>query len=116
MNRFMLHLLLVICLLFPVGISAGTKVSDKDAADPIVITLEKYKADGYSIIGPVQYLDRSKGKIILYRHPPVAYTHLRVTNEMGRVRSVKKGQFVYVLSKKGRVILIRLNKKEGKDV
>ena len=50
-----------------------------------------------------------------YRHPPIAYTRLRIIREIGVPTSVKRGDFVYVLSKEGRVVLIRIKKKEIKD-
>lgn len=107
--------LLAACLLSPASTFAGTTTQDPDQLSPMAITLQGYRAEGYTVIGPVQYLDRTKGFISFYRQSPVAYTRLRVINAIGIPTSIKRGDFVYLLSKKGRIILIRLKQKENKN-
>ncbi|WDP88642.1 MAG: hypothetical protein HUN04_02355 [Desulfobacter sp.] len=104
-------LLLLACLLAPAGLFAA----NNDTAAPITITLQKYKNDGYSILGPVQYLEKTKDSIVFYRHPPITYTRLRIIKPIGVPTSIKRGDVVYVLSKRGNVVLIRIKKKEIKD-
>ncbi|MCF8111453.1 MAG: hypothetical protein K9J85_08185 [Desulfobacteraceae bacterium] len=78
------------------------------------VTLKEYKDEGYKWMGPVQYLGKTIGKIKLYRNNPVSYRVLDTIDETGEQCSVKKYDFVYVLSKQGHVVLICLDR-EGRD-
>lgn len=116
MKTIFIQIFIIFCLMMPNEILARTSNPDQKEADPVNITLKKYKTNGYEIRGPIQYLGRTKTHIALYRMPPVAYKWLKVINENEFPTSVKKEQFVYVLSKKDRVVLIRLKRKEGNNV
>jgi len=116
MKTSFIQIFIIFCLMIPGGILAKTSNPDQEAADPVSITLKKYKTNGYEIRGPVQYLGKTKTHITLYRMPPVAYKRLKVISENEFPTSVKKEQFVYVLSKKDIVVLIRLEIKEGNNV
>jgi hypothetical protein len=61
-------------------------------------------------LGPIQYLGKTSGKIKLYNHGPIAYKDLDVMDQAGEEDLVNKYDFVYVLSKDGHLILIRLDK------
>ncbi len=106
----------ILCLLFPANLIAGNTNPDKEEVSPLTITLTKYRERGYEILGPIQYLGKDDGRIKLYRHDPVPYKKLDIFSERGKAWLVRKHNFVYILSKDGHVVIIRLNRKESNDV
>ncbi len=116
MSKLLLNGVIFLSLLLPVNLAAGNLSPGQDEISPINITLTKYRERGYEVLGPIQFLGKNDGQIMLYRHDPVSYKRLDVINELGEAWLVRKHNFVYVLSKANHVVLIRLNKKEGNDV
>lgn len=116
MNKIFLIIIITAGLILPSGVLARKSNSSKETPDPITITLAQYKVEGYSVIGPVQYLGKTKTKIFFYRRPSISYKRLRMINQDGVATTVKREQFVYALSKNGKVVLIRINNKERKNV
>lgn len=87
-----------------------------EAKSPLAQTLEKYKNEGYEVrIGPVQYLGKTSRKIKFYRHKPISYSILHMVDEQGGYHLLKTYDFVYVLSKDARVVLIRLEREEEEN-
>lgn len=92
---------------------AGDKPDiEKQEQTQVQIVLNKYNAEGYSVLGPVQYLGRSFRTIKLYRHDPVKYSGLEIIAEDGARTEVQKYDRVYVLSKGKQVVLVRLEPRE----
>jgi len=116
MNKLFLTIIIAAGLILPAEVLAGSSDLSKETPDPITITLAQYKVEGYSVIGPVQYLGKTKTEIFFYRQPSISYKRLRMIKPDGIATTVKREQFVYALSKHGKVVLIRINKKERKDV
>ena len=116
MNKLFLTIIIAAGLILPSGVLAGKSNFSEETPDPITITLAQYKVEGYSAIGPVQYLGKTKTKLFFYRRPSISYKRLRMINQDGVATTVKREQFVYALSKNGKVVLIRINNKERKDV
>ncbi len=116
MRQILFNAFIVLCLLVPANLAAGNLDPDKDKISPLIVTLTKYRERGYDVLGPVQYLGKDDGRILLYRHNPVSYKKLDILNELGKAWLVRKHNFVYILSKKGHVVIIRLNRKENNDV
>jgi hypothetical protein len=102
--------------MFPANLIAGNPNPNKFVGSPLTTTLTKYRERGYEILGPIQYLGKDDGRIQLYRHAPVSYKNLDIFNELGNAWLVRKYNFVYILTKDGHVVIIRLNRKENNDV
>jgi hypothetical protein len=116
MNKFFLTIIIAAGLILPAEVLAGSSNFLKETPDPITITLAQYKAEGYSVIGPVQYLGKTKTEVFFYRQLAITYKKLRMIKPEGVAITVKREQFVYALSKNDKVVLIRINKEERKDV
>lgn len=116
MNKFFFTIIIAASLILPAEVLAGSSNFSKETPDPITITLAQYKVEGYSVIGPVQYLGKTKTEIFFYRQPSISYKSLRMIKPGGGATTVKREQFVYALLKNGKVVLIRINNKERKDV
>jgi hypothetical protein len=115
MRQILFNAFIVLCLLVPANLAAGNLDPDKDIISPLTVTLTKYRERGYDVRGPLQYLGKEDGRILLYRHDPVSYKRLDIFNELGNAWMVRKHNFVYILSKDGHVVIIRLNRKENTD-
>ncbi|WP_020585807.1 hypothetical protein [Desulfobacter curvatus] len=85
MNKLFLTIIIAAGLILPAEVLAGSSNFSKEAPDPITITLARYKAEGYSVIGPVQYLGKTKTKIFFYNQPSVSYKILRMIKPDGRI-------------------------------
>lgn len=116
MNKLFLIIIIAAGLILPAEVLAGSSNFSKETPDPITITLAQYKGEGYSVIGPVQYLGKTKTEIFFYRQPSISYKKFRMITPDGVETTVRREQFVYALSKNGEVVLIRIDKKERKDV
>lgn len=79
-------------------------------AERLQNVIEQYHNEGYTILGPVQYLGKTNKQINLYRQPPIPYTRLQVRNLMGEITTIRKHSYVYIFTKKSSVVLIRLKK------
>ena len=113
MKRLIFTVLFLLCLLIPASVTAEQGPQDQEEMSRMQMTLREYRQDGYEMLGPMQYLGRSTDKIKLYKHDPVSYRILDTVDETGEMCSLKKHDFVYVLSKHGHVVLIRLDKHGG---
>ena len=82
----------------------------KNDAERLQSVIEPYHNEGYTILGPVQYLGKTNKQINLYRQPPVRYTRLQVRNLMGAITTLKAQNYVYVFTKNRSVVLLRLKK------
>lgn len=115
MKRFLSSLLfLSLVFILPAGAAAQDNSENQEEMSDIQITLQEYKEDGYELSGPVQYLGKTRDKIKFYKNSPVAYRIMDAIDETGEKCSVKKHDFVYVLSKHGHVVLIRVER-EGEN-
>ena len=115
MKRFLgpALLLLTLLMLLPASLVAENVLPPgSDEPSQLQLTLNNYKANGFEMLGPVQYLGKSGKKIKLYKHPPVSYGALKVADEADRPCRLDKHDFVYVLSKDAQVILIRVDRED----
>lgn len=101
-------------LILPAGLSAQEKNGKQEELSELQVTLQEYREEGYEMLGPVQYLGKTRDKIKFYKNSPVDYRIMDTIDETGEKCSVKKHDFVYVLSKLGHVILIRVER-DGED-
>lgn len=116
MNKLFLTIIIAASLILPAEVLAGSSDILEETPDPITITLARYKAEGYSVIGPVQYLGKTETEIFFYRRSSISYKKLQMLKPDDVATTVKRKQFVYALSKNGKVVLIQIDKKERKDV
>ncbi|MFP4167562.1 MAG: hypothetical protein ACLFSY_01760 [Desulfonatronovibrionaceae bacterium] len=109
---------LTVVLLFVGAFAFAAEGPDEEKQDEpqVQMTLEKYKSEGYSVLGPVQYLGRSTRVINLYRHDPLKYSRLEIIAEDGTRTAVQKYDRVYVLSKGEHVVLVRMQDQGGNNV
>lgn len=114
MKRLSLISVLLFCLVLPAGLLALENSRDEEELSELQITLNEYREEGYNWLGPVQYLGKTSEKIRLYRNKPVSYRILDTIDESGDISTIKKYDFVHVLSKQGHVVLIRLDR-EGEN-
>lgn len=110
------QILILICLIAVPGVQAGNPENPGNDSDPLGITLLEYEKKGYQMIGPVQYLGKTKKQILFYRHPPVTFTRLTMIIPGGTTIVLKKYDFVYLLSKYENIVLVRIEKKEANNV
>ncbi|MCF8027095.1 MAG: hypothetical protein K9K81_01905 [Desulfobacteraceae bacterium] len=110
MKRLLFTALFLIYLLAPVILPAEQSPQDSEEMTETEVLLTRYKEAGYNFFGPIQYLGKTSRKIKLYDHSPIAYKDLDVMDQKGEEDLVNKYDFVYVLSKDGQIILIRLDK------
>lgn len=110
MPKIFFTLITVTCLVWTGVLFAGTSDPGKDDSERLQNAIEGYHKKGYTILGPVQYLGKTNKQINLYRQPPVAYTRLWVENLQGETTTLKAQNYVYVFTKNGSVVLIRLKK------
>lgn len=117
MKRILWSALVLLCLLIPASLpAADNNGGDQEEMSEMQMTLNKYKEEGYDLLGPVQYLEKSSERITFYRHSPVAYRILDTIDEAGDRCSLKKHDFVFVLSKHGHVVLIRVDREDHDNV
>ncbi|MCA1785268.1 MAG: hypothetical protein LC657_04705 [Desulfobacteraceae bacterium] len=106
---------ILLCLLVPSALLSSPPEPESKLTTPLEDTLNDYLEQGYEVLlGPVQYLGKTDTSISLYRHPPIAYTKIDAINQFGEAWFVRDKDFVYVLSRKGHVVLIRMHE-ENKD-
>lgn len=108
--------LILICLIVVPGVQADSREKSGKKSDPLTITLLEYEKQGYQIIGPVQYLGKTNKKLLVFRHTPVTYTRLKTIAPDGKAIVLKKDDFVYLLSKRKNIVLVRIKKKEADNV
>ena len=112
MKRILYTALFLICLLAPVILPAEQSPADSEEMTEIEVLLNQYKEAGYKVLGPIQYLGKTSSSIEVYRHGKVSYNELDIIDKHGEKAFLKKNDIVYVLSKKGQVILIHLDMEE----
>lgn len=105
-------LLLILLMMLPASLVAETLRPGSDEPSQLQLTLNNYKANGFEMLGPVQYLGKTGKKIKLYKNPPVSYGALKVADEADRPCRLDIQDFVYVLSKDAQVILIRVDRED----
>lgn len=111
-----IQVLILICLIGVPGVQAGNSEKQQNASDTLDITLQAYDKKGYQMIGPVQYLGKTKKQLLFYRHSPVTFTRLKMIVPGGKTVVLKKYDFVYLLSKHKNIVLVRIEKKEADNV
>tara|TARA_B100000614_G_scaffold253663_1_gene267888 strand:- start:2481 stop:2843 length:363 start_codon:yes stop_codon:yes gene_type:complete len=116
-KRTIITVTILLCLIIQYGTLTvlSLNASDKNEASPLVLALNNFRDDGFTILGPVQYLGKTPSAVRLYRHPNVTYKRLQVINHEGYPRTIKKNDFVYVLKKDSKVVLMQIERKEGKN-
>ena len=78
--------------------------------------LDEYAEKGYCIIGPLQVTNISSKYIYLYRRGRVDKDNVKILNENDKKGvQLYNGDWVYLLRKGERVILIKTRKKESKN-
>lgn len=109
--------LLCVMLISDTGAGAGSQsVRNKGEMTPLKTTLNTYREEGYTVLGPVQFLGRNSSNIQLYRRAPVPYRMMDVIGETGDKCYVNRHDFVYVLSRRGHVVLVRIDREDRDDV
>ena len=111
-----IQVLIIICLIGVPGVQAGNSKKPENNSDTLDITLQEYEKKGYQMIGPVQYLGKTKQQILFYRHSPVTFTRLKMIVPGGKTITLKRYDFVYLLSKRKNIVLVRIEKKEANNV
>lgn len=107
-------LILLLCLALPGLSTALASEPVEQELPPLTRTIQQHVNEGYKVLlGPIQYLGKTESVISLYRHSPVAYSHLTVINQFGEPWFVREEDFVYILARNGRLVLIRIHKNEG---
>ncbi len=111
-----IQIIILICLLLaPVLQADPLKTRDK-SAEALNNLLTEYQEQGYDVTGPVQFLEKTKKQIIFFRQAPVSFRRLSIISPDGRRAFLKRYDYVYVLSKEEKVVLIYLEKKETDNV
>ena len=116
MRYFFLSGLLLIGLLMPANLLSQEAGREIDEISPMELTLKEYRDRGYKILGPFQYLGRSDGRIKLFRHGLVPYGIMDMIDEAGENIRLDQYEFVYVLSKDGHIVLLRVAKEVRDNV
>lgn len=92
-------------------------VKEKSKIPPLSMTIDKYQKDGYTLLfGPAQYLERKKGLITTYRHKPVAFRSMDIVNEKGEDSLLIKYDFIYIMKKNSKIIVIKVKREARDDV
>ena len=110
MIKIYFTLITAACLVWTGVLFSGTPIFNEADSERLENTIERYHQDGYTILGPVQYLGKTNKQINLYRQPSVPYTKLQVRNLMGVITVLKAQNYVYVFTKNRSVVLLRLEK------
>ena len=105
---------MLICLLCATGIQADPLEVPDQTSDSLSILISTYQKKGYDVTGPVQYLKKTTHQIFFYRLDPISFKRLTIITPDGNKSFLKQYDFVYVLSKKGSVVLVHI-KKRGAD-
>lgn len=113
--RIIFLLLLLCCMPLPAALASGQELVENENS-PLQEMLDEYRDEGYKILGPVQYLGRDTDNIKLFRHGPVSYRIMDMMDENGNRCYLERRDFVYVLSKDGHVVLIRLDRGDRDNV
>ena len=111
-----IYMLILTCLMVIPAAQARNAQKPGSNLTPLAITLNAYEKKGFQVIGPVQYLGRTQKQVIFYRHPPVAFTRLETITPDGKSIVLKKYDFVYLLSERQNIVLVRIEKKEADNV
>ncbi|PID78269.1 MAG: hypothetical protein CSA18_02335 [Deltaproteobacteria bacterium] len=79
--------------------------------------IDKYEKEGYKIIaGPLQYLERGKGFIRVYRHKPISFRSMDILNERGENSLLLRYDFIYILKKNSKIIAVKIKRRESDNV
>lgn len=107
----LVSLLILLCLMRPWGLTAAE--TDDEVITPLLETLQAYVNNGYNVQGPVQYLGKTGKVINVYRQRPIAYDRIEIINQFREPWFVFEEDIVYILSKNGHIVLIRVHRDEG---
>lgn len=77
--------------------------------------LQQFQKKGYDVIGPVQVTKVRKNQIWFYNAPSIKAEHIMIVNEKGKPVRLEGNTFVYVIRKKGHVILIKIEGSPNED-
>jgi len=114
MKRFLATALVLACLMAAPNLFAEPEGPNGSREMPETeILINEFRAEGYRVLGPVQYLGKTLRKIKLYNHGTLAYKKLDVMDQRGEHYYVNKYDFVYVLSKDGHLVLIHVEREGG---
>ena len=110
MTKIFFTMITAACLIWTGGLFAETQNPFANDSKPLTKAMAQYHKKGYTSLGPVQYLERTKNQILFYRQPPMPYKRLRVENSLGIATTIKRLNYAYVFNKNGHVVMIRLEK------
>jgi len=124
MIRILLTAICLSCLFLPVNLAAEPNIQfkepnlhdarpniqDKDERPQLQNMLGEYRAEGFKVVGPVQYLGKDHDSIKLYGHRPVSYRFLDVLDKNGKASDIKELDYAFVLSRGRYVVLIRIER------
>lgn len=104
---------ILFCLLLSVVTLSAAPDTPKKVTTPFEDTVQSFLNNDYEMLmGPVQYLGKTDSSILLYRLPAVTYDRVDVINQFGEAWFLRKNDFIYILSKRGHLVLIRVHEKE----
>lgn len=114
----MKNILIIICLIFCFSSNGfcEKQMVEPESETPLTLLLTKLENQGYKVIvGPVQYLGKSKNQVLFYRQKPVNYRTLRTIDVNENFKIIKKYDFVYVLLNQGNLVLIYSEREKRND-
>lgn len=103
------------CVFLPAKQGACLDATGEQEASPMRVMLNQYRAEQYTVLGPVQYLGKDTDAIEVFRYGRIPYRFFDAKSENGGRCFPNKRDYVYVASNNGHVVLFCIDL-EGKHV
>ena len=114
MLRSILNLIFVVFLFFTTIFFCYAQETKKIKHKTLSEILEKYSQQGFSIVGPVQIENITHAYIKCYEFKKIRKKNVKIINKKGKPVPLCKNDWVYVLEKEDKTIIIKIPKEKIK--